>query len=81
MKQEPIKIKIPTCEEKITKIKVQINEYEIQIFPIICLLVCLLVGIDFFNFQRKIYIYISVLELLSPDAYLESNRTSMRERF
>ena len=50
MKQEPIKIKIPTCEEKITKIKVQINEYEIQIFPIICVLVCLLVGIDFFNF-------------------------------
>ena len=26
----PIKIKIPTCEEKITKIKLQMNEHEIS---------------------------------------------------
>ena len=29
MKKEPIKIKIPTFEEKITKIKLQMNEHEI----------------------------------------------------
>ena len=29
IKKEPIKIKIPTCEEKITKIKLQMNEPEI----------------------------------------------------
>ena len=28
MKKESIKIKIPTCEEKITKIKLQMNEHE-----------------------------------------------------
>ena len=30
-KKEPIKIKIFTCEEKITKIKPQMNEHEISI--------------------------------------------------
>ena len=30
MKKEPIKIKIPTCEEKVTKIKLQMNEHEIS---------------------------------------------------
>ena len=30
MKTEPIKIKIPTCEEKITKAKLQMNEHEIS---------------------------------------------------
>ena len=29
--KEPIKIKIVTCEEKITKIKLQMNEHEISI--------------------------------------------------
>ena len=29
--KEPIKIKIPTCEEKITKINLQMNEHEISI--------------------------------------------------
>ena len=29
--KEPIKIKIPTCEEKITKIQLQMNEREISI--------------------------------------------------
>ena len=29
--KEPIKVKIPTCEEKITKIKLQMNEHEISI--------------------------------------------------
>ena len=29
--KEPIRIKIPTCEEEITKIKLQMNEHEISI--------------------------------------------------
>ena len=29
-KKEPIKLKIPTCEEKIAKIKLQMNEHEIS---------------------------------------------------
>ena len=28
--QQPIEIKIPTCEEQITKISLQMNEYEIE---------------------------------------------------
>ena len=28
--KEPIKIKIPTCEEKITKIKLQMNEHDLS---------------------------------------------------
>ena len=70
---ESIKIKIPKCEEKITKIKVQMNEHEIQIFPIICLLVCLLVGLDFFNFQRKKYIYLCLTTFTRRVFRIQSN--------
>ena len=30
IEKEPVKINIPTCEEKITKIKLQMNEHEIS---------------------------------------------------
>ena len=70
---ESIKIKIPKCEEKITKIKVQMNEHEIQIFPIICLLVCLLVGSISLIFKEK-NIYICVLTTFTRRVFrIQSN--------